>query len=144
MASIRLKKAGHANRDCRHTFIKQFTFYILVNPLLGFSNLVMEKSISLVSFSKTSFLILTYPWTWLLMMTFFVTTPFFLFFCESMLPRSMQSQSFASWVGSNALWMIFTSFFSSSASFSLGSFYCALSLLLSFVAVSFGWKLLLS
>ena len=32
---------------------------MLVNPLLGFSNLVMEKSISLVSFSKTSFLILT-------------------------------------------------------------------------------------
>jgi|688.fasta_scaffold232857_1 hypothetical protein len=110
-----LKKAGHARSDYKQTFIKQLTFCKLVKPLLGFSNLVIEKSTVSVNLSKMSFLTLTRLLSFCLTMICLLKFPFFLFFFSIRQPKSMLSQSFASLVGSNGLTIAtFTlSFFSS-------------------------------
>lgn len=46
----KLKKPGHANSDCKHTFMKQFTCFVLVNPLFNFSKSVISNWSSGVKF----------------------------------------------------------------------------------------------
>ena len=55
----RLKRAGHASKDCKQTFMKQLICYALVKPLFGLEKRVIEKSISSVSLSLISLRTLT-------------------------------------------------------------------------------------
>lgn len=51
-----LRKAGHAIKDCKHTFIKQLIF-ALARPLLTLSKFVIEKCRVDVSFRLMSWLL---------------------------------------------------------------------------------------
>jgi hypothetical protein len=80
-----------------------------------------------VNFSKISFFTLTGTEFFCLITIVLPTVPFFLFFFSRMLPKSMLSQSLASYVGSNGLMTLgifsfLSSFFSSSIGYDSGYF----------------------
>jgi hypothetical protein len=97
-----LKNAGDANRDYRHTFMKQFTFCKFVNPLLGFSNKYIENDLSAVNLSWTESFNLGFSLSALTFIIVFLTTTF-LFFFAIMPPMSTSPQLFPVFVASKSL-----------------------------------------
>jgi len=90
-----LKKAGQANSDCRHTFIKQFIFLVLQNPFEILSKWVILKSKSFVRNRRTSFFTRWF-WSGAIAFTIFLLP----FFTTGF--RSSKSQDIDSFVMSKA------------------------------------------
>ena len=97
----KLKRAGHASKDCKQTFMKQLICYAFVKPLFGLEKWVIEKSISSVSLSLISLRTLTSSVYWTCTVFLIAWGPFlFLFPYMSIEARSIESQLFPSFSGS--------------------------------------------